>query len=116
MNYVSPTIRKQILEGNVVNLACLLTPKYEVPNVRSLQSEGLVVELSSTRDVRLDHHLTLDEFNKAFRKHRNVLCKPYHQRKDEMQQYEADKNEIAHNYGQGSISITKASQQKPLTL
>lgn len=83
-------IRKQILEGKDVNLACLLTPKYEIPNVHSLQSEGLVVELSS-RDVRLDHHLTLDEFNKAFRKYRNVLCKPYPQRKDEMEQYEADK-------------------------
>jgi hypothetical protein len=81
MDYVSPTIRKQILEGKDVNLACLL-----------------VVELSS-RDVRLDHHLTLDEFNKAFRKYRNVLCKPYPQRKDEMEQYEADTNEIAHNYG-----------------
>jgi hypothetical protein len=73
MDYVSPTIRKQILEGKDVNLACLL-----------------VVELSS-RDVRLDHHLTLDEFNKAFRKYRNVLCKPYPQRKNEMEQYEADK-------------------------
>jgi hypothetical protein len=43
MDYVSPTIRKQILEGKDVNLACLLTPKYEIPNVHSLQS---VVELS----------------------------------------------------------------------
>ena len=43
MDYVSPTIRKQILEGNDVNLACLLTPKYEVPNVRPLQSDWLVV-------------------------------------------------------------------------
>ena len=43
MDYLSPTIRKQIIEGKDVNLACLLTPKYEVPNVRSLQSEGLVV-------------------------------------------------------------------------
>jgi hypothetical protein len=81
MDYVSPTIRKQILEGKDVNLACLL-----------------VVELSS-RDVRLDHHLTLDEFNKAFRKYRNVLCKPYPQRKNEMEQYEADINKIANNYG-----------------
>jgi hypothetical protein len=99
MDYVSPIIRKQILEWKDVNLACLLTPKYEVPNVRSLQSEGLVVELSSPHDVRLDHHLTLDEFNKAFRKYRNVLCKPYPQSKDEMEQHEADINEIAHNYG-----------------
>jgi len=60
MDYVSPTIRKQILEGKDVNLACLLTPKYELPNVRSVQSEVLVVELSFPRDVRLEHHLTLD--------------------------------------------------------
>jgi hypothetical protein len=99
MDYVFPTIRKQILEYKDVNLACLLTPKYEVPNVYYLQSEGLVVELSSPRDVRLDHHLTLDEFNNAFRKHRNVLCKPYPQCKDEMEQYETHINEIAHLYG-----------------
>jgi hypothetical protein len=47
----------------------------------------------------LDHRLTLDEFNKAFRKNSNVLCKPYPQRRDEKDQYEADINEIAHNYG-----------------
>jgi hypothetical protein len=55
-----------IIEGKDVSLACLLTPKYEIPNVRSLQSEGLVVELSSLGDVRLDHHLTLDEFNEMW--------------------------------------------------
>ena len=55
------------------------------------------MELSS-RDVCLDHHLTLDEFNKVFRKYRNVLCKLYPQPKDEMEQYETDIDEIAHNY------------------
>lgn len=44
--------------------------------------------------------MTLDEFNKAFRKFRNIICKVYPQRRDELDQYEADINDIAYNYGQ----------------
>jgi hypothetical protein len=31
LDYVSPTLRKQILEGKDINLALLLYPKNEVP-------------------------------------------------------------------------------------
>lgn len=99
MDYVSATLRKQILEGKDINLACLLTPKYDSPQSRTLRSEGLSVELSTPRDPRLDYNLTLDEFNKAFRKYRNIVCKVYPQRRDELEQYESDLNDIAHTYG-----------------
>lgn len=99
MDFVAATVRKQIVEGKDVNLACLLTPKYDNPQSRTLQSEGLTVELSTPKDLRLEYNLSLDEFNKAFRKYRNILCKVYPQRRDELDQYEADINDIAHIYG-----------------
>lgn len=99
MDHVAPSIKKQILEGKDVNLATLLAPKYDLPQAQTMQSGGLTVELSSKKDVRLDHNLTLDEFNRAFRKYRNVMCKTYPQRKTELEQYETDINDIAYNYG-----------------
>ena len=99
LDYVSPTLRKQILEGKDINLALLLYPKNEVPQTRTIFSEGLTVELSAPKDTRLEQCLTLDEFNKAFRKYRNIICKVYPQRRDELDQYEADINDIATKYG-----------------
>ncbi|CAG2191765.1 unnamed protein product [Mytilus edulis] len=100
MDYVSTSLRKQILEGKDINLSLLLYPKNEVPQTRTVFSEGLTVELSAPKDPRLEKTLTLDEFNKAFRKFRNIICKVYPQRRDELDQYEADINDIAYNYGQ----------------
>ena len=64
-----------------------------------MQSGGLTVELNTKKDVRLEHNLSLEEFNLAFRKYRSIMCKAYLHRKAELEQYEADINEIAHNYG-----------------
>lgn len=99
MDYVSPKLRNQILEGKDINLALLLYPKHETPQSRLIQSEGFTVELSAPKDTRADQNLTLDEFNKAFRKYRHIICKAYPQRRDELDQYEADINDIAHSYG-----------------
>ncbi|CAG2188807.1 unnamed protein product [Mytilus edulis] len=63
MDYVSTSLRKQILEGKDVNLSLLLYPKNEVPQTRTVFSEGLTVELSAPKDPRLEKSLTLDEFN-----------------------------------------------------
>jgi hypothetical protein len=77
LDYVCPTLRKQMLEGKDINLVLLLYPKNEVPQTRTIFSEGLTVELSAPKDTRLEQCLTLDEFNKAFRKYRNIICKVY---------------------------------------
>lgn len=63
-----------------------------------MQSGGLTVELNTKKDVRLEHNLSLEEFNRAFRKYRNIMCKSYPHRKSKLEQYEADINEMAHNY------------------
>ncbi|CAG2227598.1 unnamed protein product [Mytilus edulis] len=90
MDYVSTSLRKQILEG-------------------------LTVELSAPKDPRLEKTLTLDRFNKAFRKFRNIICKVYPQRRDELDQYEADINDIAYNYGQRFYKYHKLFSAKAAT-
>ncbi|CAG2251370.1 unnamed protein product [Mytilus edulis] len=77
--------------------------------------EGLTVELSAPKDPRLEKTLTLDEFNKAFRKFRNIICKVYPQRRDELDQYEADINDIAYNYGQRFYKYHKLFSAKAAT-
>lgn len=42
------------MEGKDVNLATLLTPKYDNPQSRSLQSECLTVQLPTPKDPRSD--------------------------------------------------------------
>lgn len=99
MDFVAPAVKKQILEGKDVNLTILLSSKYDLPQQHTMQSGGLTVELNTKKDIRLGHNLSLEEFNRAFRKYRNIMCKAYPHRKAELEQYEADINEIAHNYG-----------------
>jgi hypothetical protein len=53
--------------------------------------------LNTKKDVRLEHNLSFEEFNRAFRKYRNIMCKAYPHRKAELEQYEADINETTHN-------------------
>ncbi|CAG2202315.1 unnamed protein product [Mytilus edulis] len=66
MDFVAPSIKKQIIEGRDINLATLLAPKYDIPQNQTMQSRGFTVELSSKKDVRLDHNLSIEEFNRAF--------------------------------------------------
>ncbi|CAG2189577.1 unnamed protein product [Mytilus edulis] len=99
MDFVAPSIKKQIIEGRDINLATLLAPKYDIPQNQTMQSRGFTVELSSKKDVRLDHNLSIEEFNRAFRKYRNIMGKAFPQKKVELEQYEADINEISQNYG-----------------
>ena len=97
MDCVAPSIKKQILEGKDVNLAILLSSKYDLPQQHTMQSGVLTVELNTKKDVRLKHNLS-EEFNRAFRKFRSIMCKAYPHRKAELEQYKANINEIAHNY------------------
>ena len=60
LDYVSPTLRKQMLEGKDINLALLLYPKNEVPQI------GLAVELSAPKDTRLEQCLTLENAETLF--------------------------------------------------
>ena len=83
---VAPSVKKQILKGKDVNLAILLSSKYDLPQQHTMQSGGLTVELNTKKDVRLEHNLSLEEFNLAFRKYRSIMCKAYLHRKAELEQ------------------------------
>jgi hypothetical protein len=63
--FVAPPVKKQILEGKDVNLTILLSSKYDLPQQHTMQSGGLTVELNTKKDVRLEHNLSLEEFNQA---------------------------------------------------
>ena len=114
MDCVAPSIKKQILEGKDVNLAILLSSKYDLPqqHTDTMQSGVLTVELNTKKDIRLKHNLSLEEFNHAFRKFRSIMCKAYPHRKAELEQYEADINKIAHIYGPCFYSYHKMFSAK----
>ena len=80
-----------------------------------MQSGGLTVELNTKKDVRLEHNLSLEEFNRAFRKYRNIMCNAYPHRKAELEQYEADINETTHNYGPCFYTYHKMFSAKAAT-
>ena len=115
LDHVSPTIRKQILEGKDVNLTTLLSPQDDTPQTNSIQACGVTVNLSTAKDKRLSQNLTLDEFNTAFRKYRRVMCKAYPQRREELDQYEDDINELARTYGSRFYSYHKKFSAKAAT-
>ena len=48
-------------------------PRYYLPQSQTMQSGGLTVELTTKKDVRLEYNLSLDDFNRAFRKYRNSV-------------------------------------------
>lgn len=60
MDFVASSIEKQIIEGRDINLATLLARKYDIPQNQTMQSRGFTVELSSKKDVRLDHNLSIE--------------------------------------------------------
>jgi hypothetical protein len=115
MDFVAPPVKKQILEGKDVNLTILLSSKYDLPQQHTMQSGGLTVELNTKKDVRLEHNLSLEEFNRAFRKYRNIMCNAYPHRKAELEQYEADINETTHNYGPCFYTYHKMFSAKAAT-
>ena len=96
MDFVAPSIKKQILEGKDVNLTILLSSKYDLPQQHTMQSGGLTIELNTKKDVRLEHNLSLEEFNRAFRKYRSYHVQSLSTQKGRIR---ADINEITHNYG-----------------
>ncbi|VDI44945.1 Hypothetical predicted protein [Mytilus galloprovincialis] len=99
MDFVAPSIKKQIIEGRDINLATLLAPKYDKPQNKTMQSRDLQLSFPNKKDVRLSHNLSIEEFNRAFRKYRNIMGKAFPQKKVELEQYEVDINEISQNYG-----------------
>ncbi|CAG2220834.1 unnamed protein product [Mytilus edulis] len=75
---------QQIIDGKDVNLASLLIPNYETPQVHSVAANGLELNISGKPDPRLNRKLTIQEFIKAFGKFKRVMSSVYPDRRAEL--------------------------------
>ena len=96
---VSETLRRKIIEGKYINLASLLIPEFEVPNVTTNDSHGIEFLRQGRRDHRLDRVLTITQFYKAFGIYKRTMCEVFPQRRLELDLYEADIGIIYEYYG-----------------
>ncbi|VDI71790.1 Hypothetical predicted protein [Mytilus galloprovincialis] len=88
VDIISPSIQKQIIDGKDVNLASLLIPNYETPQIHSVAANGLELNISGKPDPRLNRKLTIQEFIKAFGKFKRVMSSVYPDRRAELDAYE----------------------------
>ena len=91
MDLISPSIRKNIVEGKDINLATLLIPYYEVHTSEKEKEK---------EDLRLKRNLTIAEFLTAFGKYKRVMCQAFPNRRDELDSYEANIIDIYNVYGE----------------
>ena len=92
---VHPTLRKQIVEGEDINLAALLIPYYTGNHADSAE----IIKDKDRPDPRLQNSLTLPQFIQAFGIYKNILCEVYPSRREELDLYERDIVDMASRYG-----------------
>ena len=100
VDVVSDSVRKNIVEGKYVNLACLLIPEFEAPSVSVNEFSGIELLHQGRRDHRLDRILNITQFYKAFGIYKRVMCETFPQRRPELDLYEADIGNIFEHYGE----------------
>lgn len=90
MDLISPSLRKNIVEGKDVNLASLLIPYFEVrPSEKEKEKD----------DYRLKRNLTISEFLTSFGKYKRVMSHAFPNRREELDMYEANIIDIFNVYG-----------------
>ena len=100
VDVVFESLRRKIIEGKYINLACLLIPEFEAPNVTTNEISGIEFLRQGRKDHRLDRVLTITQFYKAFGIHKRITCEVYPQLKLELDLYEADIGNISDHYGE----------------
>ena len=100
VDVVSESLRRKIIEGKYINLACLLIPEFEAPNVTTNEISGIEFLRQGRKDHRLDRVLTITQFYKAFGIYKRIMCEVYPQRRLELDLYEADIGNISDHYGE----------------
>lgn len=98
IDVVTDSVKRNILAGKYVNLACLLIPDFETPSV-SADMSGLDYLKRDRKDHRLDRPLSISQFFKAFGIYKRVMCETYPLRRMELDLYEADIGNIYEHYG-----------------
>uniref|UniRef100_A0A8W8L8Q0 C3H1-type domain-containing protein n=1 Tax=Magallana gigas TaxID=29159 RepID=A0A8W8L8Q0_MAGGI len=90
IDLISPSLRKNIVEGKDVNLASLLIPYFEVrPSEKEKEKD----------DYRLKRNLTISEFLTSFGKYKRVMSHAFPNRREELDMYEANIIDIFNVYG-----------------
>jgi len=85
---ISPSSRKQIVEGKDINLAMLL-----IPNLSGIRESA-----EQRNDPRLNKSLNISEFIQAFAIYKSVMCFVHPQRREELDLYERDIIDMASRY------------------
>ena len=77
IDVVTDSVKKNILAGKYVNLACVLIPDYETPSVAPENLSGLDFLKRDRRDHRLDRSLSISQFFKAFGVYKRIMCEAF---------------------------------------
>ena len=99
VDVVNESVKKNIISGKYVNLACLLIPDYEASVTSYENLSGLEFLKRDRRDHRLDRALSISQFFKAFGIYKRVMSEAYPLRRTELDLYEADIGNIYEHFG-----------------
>ena len=94
---VSPTIRRQIIEGKDINLSVLLIPYYTGPMSNDEKSDTYYCS-NRKPDPRLNKCLNISEFIQAFGTYKNIMCEAFPNRRHELDLYEREIVNMASRY------------------
>ena len=106
---VTDSVKRTILGGKYINLACLLIPDFGVPSVAMNDMNGLEFLKKDRRDHRLDRALTITQFTKAFGVYKRVICEAYPLRRNELDLFEADIGNIYEHILPVSCAVLQTS-------
>jgi len=92
---VTPALRRQIVEGKLVNLAELLIPNSSDCRLSECDGQSFAIK----DDNRLNKTLTQGEFHSAFLAYKKVLCEAFPGRSSMMDAYQHHITDMAAQYG-----------------
>ncbi|PJE77645.1 hypothetical protein CI610_03429 [invertebrate metagenome] len=95
IDIISEKLKKKIWEGDDINLAHLLMPKYETRGTEDRDGSTINININEVEDPRLTKSLTISEFVTAFGKYKRTICKKAPHRRIKLDRYEANIIEIA---------------------
>ena len=99
IDVVTDSVKRNIITGKYINLACLLIPDFEAPKAFNDDMNGLEFLRRDRKDHRLDRSLNITQFFKAFGIYKRIMCEAYPLRRTELDLYEADIGNIFEHYG-----------------
>ncbi|CAH1793568.1 unnamed protein product, partial [Owenia fusiformis] len=94
IDVISNSLRRSIIEGKTINIACLLVTNYEEQKTPSLVSnrDGTIQlkTITNVNDPKLKKFLTASEFATAFGRYKRIMCDIFPQRQYELDTYMND--------------------------